>query len=133
MSKRKRYTDEFRASAVVALRVAGYPNVKGALERTAQNLGIPAMTLLRWAKGQSNPPPNEIVTEKKGQISDLIRQEIYGILGEMETKRQSARYSELATALGIAIDKLQILTDQPTENAKQSIVIRYERFSPDPA
>ena len=133
MATRKRYTDEFRASAVVMLEAAGYPNTEGALAHVAKAVGMPHNTLRNWFHGKHNPPPSEVRHEKKGEIVDLLRTEIYGILNEMPNKREFARYQELATSLGIAIDKLQLLSGEPTENAHKRIVIEYADFTADSA
>lgn len=113
---RRSYDDKFRASAVVMLEAAGYPGKKGALERTAKHLGVPAMTLSRWAKGSNNPPPNEIVTEKKGELIDWINGELEAVFGVLPSKRTEASYRDLMTGVGILIDKRQLLTGKPTES-----------------
>lgn len=127
---RKRYTDEFRASAVVMLQAAGYPNTDGALAHIAKSIAVPHNTLRNWFHGKHNPPPSDLRQEKKGEIVDLLRDEIYGILGEMPNKREFAKYQELATSLGIAIDKLQLLSGEPTDNTKTRIVIEYADLAP---
>lgn len=131
--KRPRYDDAYRASAVLMLQADGYPNKLGALTRVAKHLSIPERTLRRWYKAQQNPPPDNVVRMKKGELTALLRKEIYAILGEMDRKRDEADYRELATALGIAVDKLQLLAGEPTENARQRIVIEYDDQNPTPA
>lgn len=121
-----RYTDEFRAGAVLMLQGADYPKVKGSLERVAKELKVPAMTLHRWFHKKSNPPPNEIVSIKKEQIISMMMGEVYHALTEMGNARQDADYKELATAIGILTDKLQLLTGQPTE---RTVVVN--ELSPD--
>jgi hypothetical protein len=71
--KRKRYTDEFRASAVLMLEAAGYPDQVGALTRVSAHLNVPHPTLIRWFRGQSNPPPYEIVQDKKRDFLAQLR------------------------------------------------------------
>ena len=114
--KRKpRYDDKFRASAVVMLEAAGYPERRGALTQVARHLGMHRETLRRWHTAQRNPPPREVVTEKAGDLAALLRQEAEAIFGEMDDARQDAQYRDLAVALGIVIDKLQLLEGKPTE------------------
>lgn len=124
--KQPRYNDEFRRDAVLMLQAAGYPGTVGALTRVAKHLSVPERTLSRWYNAEQNPPPDTLVKKKRGKLVELIRQEIYSILGEMDRKRDEADYRELATALGIAVDKLQLLAGEPTENARQRIVIEYD-------
>jgi transposase-like protein len=115
MAKRKRYDDKFRANAVLLLEAAGYPDTKGALTRVANNVGVPAMTISRWYKRANNPPPNEIVNEKRPELIDLIRKEIYKVLDTLPKERDDADYRTLVTGLAILIDKLQLLEGKATE------------------
>ena len=118
--KRKSYDDKFRASAVVMLEAAGYPTEKGALLRTSEHLGVPSMTLMRWFRKDQNPPPNELVTEKRGELKDFVKSELNAIFGDMPLVRADASYRDLATAAGILIDKLQLLENKPTERVEHS-------------
>lgn len=120
-SQRPRYDDKFRASAVVMLEAAGYPNVQGALAQVAKHLGMQEMTLSRWARGVQNPPPNQLVINKKQELSSLHEGEIRAIFAEMGTKREDASYRDLGIVLGIVSDKWQLLNGEPTESVKQSI------------
>jgi len=120
---RKRYDDKFRASAVVMLEAAGYPDKKGAMTQVAKHLGVPMATLNGWFKASRNPPPAELRTEKRGDLVALIREELGGILEAMPNARMDASFRDLAVATGILVDKLQLLTGAPTENSNQSIRI----------
>ena len=124
---RKRYDDKFRANAIVMLQAAGWPNQDGALTRVAKNINVPLTTLSRWAKNESNPAPAELVTEKKNDLRDLLRREIGLALNEADHARSDASYRDLMTAVGIMVDKLQLLNDEPTENVNTRIVIEYAK------
>lgn len=126
MAKRKQYDDKFRASAVVMLEAAGYPNEKGALTRVADHLGVPARTLSRWFHGEQNPPPDQTVSEKKGELRDYIKAELNGLFLAMPGVRPDATYKDLATAAGILIDKLQLLENKPTERVEHSGTLSVE-------
>jgi hypothetical protein len=120
MAKQPRYDDEFRASAVLMLEAAGYPTEKGALARVARHLGINHQTLLRWARGQQNPPPPQLVQGLKRDIVDLLDDIIYGVAYEVKRRIDANELDEvglphLMTALGIGVDKKQLLTGKPTE------------------
>jgi len=97
---RKRYDDKFRANAVIMLEAAGWPDEKGALTRVANHLKIPLTTLSRWAQEHRNPPPTEVVTEKKGDLVALLKSEAEAIFGDMPNARLDASYRDLAVALG---------------------------------
>lgn len=115
---KNRYSDDFRASAVLMLQAAGYPDESGALTRVAARVGVPHQTLSRWARGVGNPPPHEMVQIKKEDLEKLILKEAHAIFEFMPDAREVANYRELATAFGILIDKLQLLTGEPTQRVK---------------
>lgn len=111
---RRRYDDKFRASAVVMLEAAGYPDKKGALEQTAKHLAVPNTTLHGWFNATRNPPPTELRTEKRGEIADIIRAEIYAAFSAAPDARPEASYRDLITGAAILVDKLQLLEGKPT-------------------
>lgn len=108
-SKRKTYDDNFRASAVLMLEAQGYPGTVGALTAVAKKLGVPQRTLSRWFNKEQNPPPPELVKEKREALTDRLDQLIELLVGEMMTAAEGAPLNHLATAFGIAVDKKQKL------------------------
>jgi hypothetical protein len=126
MAKRRRYDDKFRASAVVMLEAAGYPDQKGALTRTANHLGVPLNTIKGWYTANRNPPPAELRTEKKGDLVTLFDSELEAIFGDMPNARPDASYRDLGVVAGILVDKRQLLTGEPTEivDDQRRIIIR---------
>lgn len=56
-AKRKRFNDDFRASAVLMLEATGYPEKKGGLTQVSTHLGVPLSTLRGWFTAERNPPP----------------------------------------------------------------------------
>jgi transposase-like protein len=118
---RRRYTDDERATAVLFLESEGYPDTPGALTRVAKRLGIPHPTLHRWATGKQNPPPSDLVQEKRPALIEMIRAEAYAILDDMKVTRELADYRELGTVFGIMLDKLQLLEGKPTEHIQHDI------------
>ena len=121
--KASTFTDEERADAVALLIMQGWPEKKGALTSVANHLNIWPRTLSRWAKGESNPPPDKIVTNKKSSIVDLIEHEMRAIFGAMGASRDDATYQQLGTVFGILTDKRQLLTGGPTENINQRVLV----------
>lgn len=113
--KRPSYTDAFRATAVAALIADGYPEREGALSKVAKAFNLHARTLQRWADDVQSAPPDDLVTQKKAGMADLIEKEIYEVLDLMPEKRERANYSQLAIVLGVLIDKMRLLRDLPTE------------------
>jgi transposase-like protein len=116
----RRYTEEFRASAVVMLQADGYPQDEFAVGRVAKHLKVPPSTLRGWANGTRAKISREMRDIKKDQIIALLKTEIVDAIQEMVRARPDADYRTLATALGIMIDKMQLLSGEPTEHIQQS-------------
>jgi transposase-like protein len=132
VGKRRRYTDEERATAVLFLESEGYFQDKpGALTRVSERLGIPHQTLSRWAREKQNPAPPELVQEKRKALIELLRDEAYAILGDMDTTRVDADYRTLGTVLGIVVDKLQLLDGKPTERNEQTVKVTWANAAND--
>lgn len=112
--KQRRYDDEFRASAVLMLEAAGYPEKDGALSYVAGYLGVPYQTLSRWARAVQNPPPTALVHKKRIDLLEAIQEELAAIFPAMKDRREDASYRELVTAAGILIDKQQLLSGKVT-------------------
>lgn len=112
--KRTPYDDEFRASAVLMLDAAGYPEREGALSHVSGHLGVARSTLRSWHDGTHNPVPANVRHKKSIDLVGAIQSELAGIFPAMEQRRIDASYRELATAAGILIDKIQLLTGKPT-------------------
>lgn len=125
MSKRRVYTDEFRASACLMLEAAGWPERKGAVSKVANHLGVAHQTLGRWARGVSNPPPNKIVQSKKRDMLGELESLQYLLLGEMAEAYKDAPFNHLATAFGIITDKHRLLSGESTDNNAVQIKITY--------
>lgn len=125
MAQRPRYDDDFRAGAVLMVEAEGYPQNKGAIARVAAHLHLHERTLRRWVKGDSNPPPGNIVHIKKLDMRAALQSEIQSILAEMTKARGDASYRDLGTVLGIIFDKLQLLNGEPTESTNQRILVEY--------
>ena len=112
--KRKSYDDKFRASAIVMLEAAGYPDKPGSLMYVANHLHVPHPTLSRWFNQKNNPAPNELVQEKRLELKDMLANELAAIFKAMPSVRSEASYRDLGTVAGILIDKKQLLEGKPT-------------------
>lgn len=129
MTSRWRYTDDFRANAVLMLEAAGYTgngdSKPGSLMSVSDRLKVPHSTLRRWFIKSNNPAPTELVQHKKIDFTEAIQDEMNEILAEMGSARGDAAYHHLATAFGILFDKHQLLTGGATDNQNRRIVIQY--------
>jgi AcrR family transcriptional regulator len=96
------------------LEAAGYPDMEGALTRVAEHLGVPLSTIHRWFHKKQNPPPSQLVNEKRFDLVEAIKAEIANAFQEMSAARDQASYKDLTTAAAILIDKLQLLSGEPT-------------------
>lgn len=119
MAQRKRYDDKFRASAVVMLQAAGYTgdenSKKGSLQQVADALGVQPRVLSRWFTGENNPPPDDVVSEKRQDLRDMLRAEIEAALKALPAAREAASYRDIGTVAAILIDKLQLLEGKATD------------------
>ena len=128
----KRYDDEFRASAVLMLEAAGYPNRKGALSQVAAHLGVPLSTLREWFTGAHNPPPTKVRNEKKRDfVADL--QTLLGLHIDAAGRvvEDSGDLRAIVTGIGIIVDKIQLLTGNPTERQEVNVTDHRERVLAD--
>lgn len=117
----RRYTDKERADCVATLIGCGYPDAAGALEHVHKLTGVPRATLHGWYHAVNNPPPDDVLAESVKTLSELLETEIRLNFYVMQDKRAEATYRELALANAVFVDKLQLLSGQPTENVKQAI------------
>lgn len=113
------------------LEAAGYPKKEGALMAVASRLQVPHQTLSRWGRAIQNPPPPDLVHEKRidlvGELTDLLG---LTLTAAKETVGD-ASYRELATAIGIFVDKIQLLTGKPTERQEVNVTDHRERILAD--
>lgn len=112
------------------LEAAGGIDTTGALTRVANHLKISTTTLKRWATGESNPPPNKIVAEKRIDLRQAIRDELQLIIEAMSSARDDADYKALGVVFGVLVDKLMLLENRPTERIAHDVnLTEQERVS----
>jgi hypothetical protein len=99
------------------LEAAGYPDMKGALQQTADHIGVGAMTLSRWFKGEQNPPPDNLVTIKKDDLADKFEDIAHLYLGHAsrDDVLEAVSGQQAITSAAIAVDKMRLLRGLPTE------------------
>lgn len=64
---------------------------------------------------QGAAPPTDIYDEKKADFIGLLKKAISDAFHELPDKWSEATAREIATAIGIFIDKMQLLEGEPTE------------------
>ena len=115
MKQRRRYDDEFRASAVLMLEAAGYPEREGALSQVAGHLNVARSTLRSWFNGTHNPPPAKVRHEKKRDfVADLKHLLGLHIDAAGRVVDDTGDLRALDTGIGILVDKIQLLDGKPT-------------------
>lgn len=137
------YDEQFIASAVIMLEAAGYPDTPGALSRVARHLGIHKQTLSRWARKETRTDTAPIVTQLKRDVTELLDHIIYGVASEVVRRIDGDELDrvtlpQLMTAMGIAVDKRQLLNGDPTERTENRNInvtwarVDYRRDLPNP-
>lgn len=127
------YAERDRAAALAALEANG-----GNLSRTATQLGMSTSTLRRWRNHQADPAitgPIKNATEKelpaaRANIADRLRDFIHEALDIAPGKLDEANLQHIFTAIGISVDKSQLLDGKPTGIEKHE---HSERATPDRA
>lgn len=128
---KRRYDDEFRTNAVLMLEADGYPDRKGALEHVSKHLGVPRSTLQGWFNGTRNPVPPDMRHEKKlnllAELTDLLGLTIIAAKNTVD----EAHFREQVTGIGILVDKIQLLTGQPTWRGEIIDLLKSGTVTPD--
>lgn len=126
--KRKwtQYSDEDKASAVLMLKAAGYPDRPGAMAQTLKELRgtVPESTLRSWAKEQHGAPPAKVRDKKRGEIAQTLTEVAFKLLEHLGSIADTGDVRETATAFGIVMDKLQLLDGEPTQSITHIIMDR---------
>lgn len=124
--KRRRYTDEERATLVAMVFAEGYPDNNHALSHVAQYAKMPVRTLWGWVVGKNNPPPVELQEQKKQDLAALFKGLALKMLDHagQEQVIEEMTGAQATTAAAIAVDKWRLLTDQSTDNQATAITLR---------
>lgn len=112
-----KYTDKFKATAVITLQAAGYPSNPYKLEQVAKNLGVPSRSLRRWYNAEVGAPSDETVIEVKKDMTEDLQRLAWKLIahaGDEDVIDEMSGQSTI-TSIGILIDKIRLLTGLPTE------------------
>lgn len=110
--RKHRYTDAEKAAALVVLDFC-----EGNVTETTRRTGVPESTLSEWRDGRINDAVPAIRDEKRKSLADSLEELAFKYVeGFLKTAGDvSARD---AIALGIVIDKMQILRGAPDSISK---------------
>lgn len=118
---RRKWTDEEKAEILAALD-ANQGNVK----RTARQCDVPTSTLRGWAKGRgTNAGVAKLRPQKRGELADALEEIAWQIVDLLPSKLAEAEVRELATLLGVSLDKLLVLRGQANNRTEVSGVQIY--------
>lgn len=114
-----RYTDKDKEAAIGFMtnnfnHQTGNPNWTIASKKTKVSVN----TLKRWWFEQNGDSTDDIRQLKKEEFIEKAWAEINACLKSMADKRDSANYKDVATSVGILVDKIQLLKGEPTVIAK---------------
>lgn len=109
---RRRYTDEEKAAALVALELN--QNLDCPIAATANALQIPDSTIDNWKKGRGiSEKAIELGGEKKASLLELYEKAVTKGLSEILDCAQPATWKE-ATGIATFTDKILLLRGHPT-------------------
>jgi transposase len=100
----RRYSDDYRATALAALDANG-----GNVARTARQLAIPRKSLEGWARGPVAAEVASFRHQKKEALADALEAVARRLLDALLGKVKEASLLQLAIALGICVDKMLLL------------------------
>ncbi len=109
-----KYSRETKATALATLKANG-----GNVTLTSRLLQIPRKTLEAWSKGEGmkmESVPQEMIEEKANQLADRLDEIADLLAAEMKNpeKIKKASLKDVSIALGVTIDKRNLLRHQPT-------------------
>lgn len=111
MSKpRRQYGEREKAAALAYLDACG-----GNQNKTARDFGVPRATLQRWIAGQgiAGDVP-QLRQVEKGNLADRLESLAHQLIDAAPGKIPDAALSQVSMSLGIAVDKMRLLREQPT-------------------
>lgn len=111
------YSEDQKATALAALKANA-----GNVVKTARELNIPRGTLQSWQKGIGvNSEVLKSQQVKKAEIADRLEAIAHKIIDTLPSKMEEAKLGELATALGIAVDKMRLLRGESTQRMEHAL------------
>jgi hypothetical protein len=127
---KRRYSDEEKAEALAALDANS-----GNVAKTARDLEIPRKTLAEWAdERHTHTVVANIRHQKKGDLAQRLEEIAWELAEALPGKVDLASLQHTATAMAIAIDKMQLLRGAPTsisDIAIEQIADRIGRMTDD--
>lgn len=131
-----KYTDKFKAGAVITLQAAGYPDNPHKIQEVAQSLKINRRTLLRWYQGEVGAPADKTVQQEKRDMEADLRKLFFKLIDHALDDEVIVEMSgqQAVTSMGIVFDKIRLLMGLPTHviSVLPDVVNALERAGEDP-
>lgn len=112
MAFRRQFSDNDKAAALAALDANG-----GNVLKTAKQINVPRSTLQEWANGRVNHDVPELRQQAKKALAERLEEIAHQLIDAVPDKIADASLQQVATALGIVVDKKQLLTGEATSRA----------------
>ena len=107
----RKYSDDEKAEALATLKAYDCD-----LKKTSNELDIPVGTLHFWLKSTEHHPTVVQNSEvHKQQIADRLESLVHDLISVAPGKIDEASLVQVMTSVGIAVDKMRILREQPTQ------------------
>lgn len=108
---KRTYSDTEKANTLIALEANG-----GCVRETSRQLGIPEQTIKEWRNGRIHPDIAKISLESRATIADRLEEIAHLLIDDISRPEKIAitPLKEVSIALGISIDKMRLLREQPT-------------------
>lgn len=116
MAKRRRYSDSDKAAALTVLDAN-----EGNLNKTAKQLDIPRTTLERWVEGRVSDDVPQLRQQTKKALANELEALAYKLIEAMPEKLEGANLQQASVALGIVVEKMQLLRGDPTERFEHTL------------
>src|SRR5687768_1222297 len=105
---KQQYSDNTKATALVRLEVNS-----NNIAQTCRELAIPHETLRGWVNGRGvNPEVTDMRDYQKEKLADRLEALAHQIIDVMPGKLHEATLPQLAVALGIAVEKMELLREK---------------------
>ena len=105
------WSDDDKASALAALDANG-----GNVSTTSRQTGVPRATLTEWSQGRyTNRQVSENRQIKKDCLADMLEDLARQMIGAARDKVVDASLKDTMVSVGVSIDKMQLLRNEPTE------------------
>jgi hypothetical protein len=130
----KTYSEDEQAHWLLQLEAMGHPGNIYAVKKVASQKGAPSIpTLKRWWEMRHNPEIEKLVQQKKETLTARLEDMAHTLLDAMglDIRANGVDAVRAATALGIVVDKLQLLQDRPTGIIRIVELIQEGRVKPE--